>query len=646
MLRHPQSGVVRRRRRCDARGMKAHALAFLDRFRQADREDALLDAMAEDSAGLMAALAEAPEALLTAAEAAGLAQGPPVDLHPDSFASAACDAQGRLVVADARFADWLGGPDPLAMVVQRLIGRKPGEGRPHVSAIADDCSGRPVAVAAAGPAIALRWPLAGSVRAAVEAGKAAYVVIAFRPVAGAWEQAARAYGLGPQEARLASALALTGELRGAAAQTGIAYETARKLVQSSMRKVGVVRQTELVRRVLAAAAGDLRGPESLVPLMAELFGLTLRQARLATAVAHGAQREDAAAALGISVHAAKTDLKTVFLACGVSSAVDLARVAAEVEALAGLAQACNVEMTPLGAGVVAEPLRFVARRRAPGRIALTDHGPAGGRPLLMVHAAVGGRHLPRRLVAALTAAGWRPISIERPGFGLTDMIGGDPFANAAEDAVDVVDALALGQVHLLARTAATAGISMAARLGSRVAGGLLVAPEPPAALDTRWSGMSGHGKALFFGQSAFATAFARILSQRTSSAMIERMQRKSVAGSAIDEAALDDPDTLADHLRASRQAALGMAGFLAEMQAHGRGARPPALADGRSWVVLAGALDPMYRFEDAAGFWAAVLPGALQRLLPDGGRWLHLTHEAAIVTALAALLPPDFQGRA
>lgn len=608
--------------------MKTKALAFLERFRTADREDALLDAMAEDAEGLMAAIAEEPDALLAAAQAASHVQGPPADLHPESFASAACDALGRLVVADARFAEWLGALQPMAAVVSQVMA-----GRPFVSAIADDRSGRPVAVAAAARAAALRWPLAPDVRAALASGAADYAVIAYRPSGGAWDQAAQAFGLTRQETRLATALAMSGDLRAAATQTGIAYETARKLMQTAMRKVGVTRQAGLVQRVLAAAAGDLRAPDALAPLVAEVFAITMRQARLALTVAQGAQREEAGAVLGMSAHAVKSEMKVVFQACGVASAVDLARVLAEVAALAGLARACNVEML----GAPGEALRMVARATRPGCIALADHGPARGKPLLMFHAAVGGRHLPRALVQALQAAGWRPISFDRPGFGLSEMLPGDPFANAADDAADLLDALGIDEVTILARTAAAAGLTAARALGGRVIGGVLVGPEPPAALDTQWVGMMGRGKALFFGRHAFAEVFARILSQRTSSEMIERMQRKSVRGSAVDEAVLDDPDVLADHIRASRQAALGMAGFLAEMQAHGAGATPPALPDATHWIVLAGARDPLYDFAIAADFWATVLPGAEQRVLADGGRWLHLTHTQAVVAALDAV---------
>jgi DNA-binding CsgD family transcriptional regulator len=614
--------------------VKSRATTFLDRFRKADRDDALLDVMVDDYDGLFAAIAEAPDDLLAAADAAVFAAGPPVDTQAGSFASAACDRNGQVIVADARFLDWLGGLDPLAAAV-RNIGRE----RPSVSAIADDRTGRPVAVAAATMAVARRWPLANNVRAALDAGTGSFAVIAFRPDSSAWGRAARAFGLSPQESRLTAALARHCDLKDAAAATGVAYETARKLVAAAMRKAGATRQTDLVRRILSAAAGDVRRPDDITRLFADLFGLSMRQAALAQAVANGATRDAAAMAVGASVQSAKTDMKMVFQACGVANAVDLARIAAEVDALAGLAKACNVEIEPQGEATAAEPLRFVARRRQAGQIAVTDHGPAKARPLLMFHTAVGGRHQCRRLVAALQAEGWRPISFDRPGFGLTDMIHGPcPFAEAGLDAVDILRALEIDRVTLFGRTASAATLAAAAAMPGRIAGGILVAPDPPVHLDRRYVGMMGRGKTLFFGNRTLATAFANILSRRTSSTQIARMQRESVAGSAIDEAMIDDPDVLADIVRASRQAALGMQGFLAEMQAHGRGTPAPGIDDGRNWLILAGERDPLYDFADSEEYWRTALPGVRIELVADGGRWLHLTHVDRVVSALGRTL--------
>ena len=610
--------------------MNDRATSFLDRFRLADADDALLDLMGEEHEGLFAAMTAAPAALLAAADAAVIDAGPPADPHIDSFASACCDRDGRVIAADTRFLDWLGSADPLAAVLRGVNGD-----RPSVAALTDDRTGRPVAIAAAPIALARVWPLAPAVRAAIDADPTLVAVLAFRPAAGAWDQAARAFGLGPQESRLAAALAQHGDLQTAASTTHIAYQTARKLVASAMRKTGAARQTDLVRRILAAAAGDVRRPDGNLRLFAEVFGLSRRQAALAQAITDGATREAAALALGVSAATAKAEMKQVFAACGVANAVDLARIAAEVDALAGLASACSIDIGGHTAGMECEPLRLVARRRGPGFIAVADHGPATARPLLMFHPAVGGRHQPRRLVAALQAAGWRPIGFDRPGFGLTDMVSGpDPSAEAAADVGDILDALGINAVTLFGRTASAATLATAAAHPGRVIGGMLVAPATPVHLDRRLSGMMGRGKTLFFGNAALAAAFARILSRRTSSEQIARMQRRSVAGSAIDEAAIDDPDTRADIVRASRQAALGMAGFLAEMQAAGRGVAIPCLGDGRGWTIIAGALDPLYDFDGSAGYWHETLPGVRIVRLGDAGRWPHLTHVDTVVAAL------------
>ena len=116
--------------------------------------------------------------------------------------------------------------------------------------------------------------------------------------------------------------------------------------------------------------------------------------------------------------------------------------------------------------------------------------------------------------------------------------------------------------------------------------------------------------------------------------MIARLYRESVAGSPVDMAALEDPQVIADLVRAGRQSALGMQGFLAEMLAHGGGARPPALADAAGWVVLTGEQDPLYAFADAAAFWRETLPGARFETVADGGRFLHITHTVAVAAAL------------
>ena len=82
----------------------SRAAAFLDRFRRAAQDDALLALFADDHEGWGDAMAQAPAALLAAASAAADARSTPADLHADSFASAACDRDGNSIIADPRFA--------------------------------------------------------------------------------------------------------------------------------------------------------------------------------------------------------------------------------------------------------------------------------------------------------------------------------------------------------------------------------------------------------------------------------------------------------------------------------------------------------------------------------------------------------------
>ncbi len=609
----------------------SRAAAFLDRFRRSADDDALLALLADDHEGWGAAIAQAPDALLAAATAAIGTRSPPADLQADSFASAACDRDGAIVIADSRFTVWLDGADPLAAVVRQLSPE-----RPSVSAIADDRTGRPVALAAAAPALAAHWPMAPDVRAALAAGAARYAVIAFRPGTGAWARAAQVYALTRSQTRLVAALARRGNLRAAATDAGVTYETARKQIALVMDKVGAQRQTDLVRRLLAAAGGDWRPPENAARLFSDLFALTPAQAQLAREIANGATRDAAAAAQGKSAHSGKADLKLVYAACGVANAVDLARIVAEVDALAGLVTACSVEILHAGSGKGAEPLRLLPRRSGSGRIAVADHGPAGAAPVIVFHNSVAGRHQPQALIAALQDRGYRPILFERAGFGLSDAVDGDPYAAAVRDFGDILDALGLEQVRLLVRGGSTAALHCAAAYPDRVIGGVLLGPDPPADLDRRHIGMMGRAKALFFGTPMLAGTFARLMSRRTNSAMIARLYRESVIGSPVDTQALEDPQVIADLVRAGRQSALGMHGFLAEMLAHGGGARPPALADASGWTVLTGAQDPLYAFDDAAAFWRAVLPGARFDTIADGGRFLHITHTQSVVAALAA----------
>ena len=609
------------------------AARFLDRFRKVERDTSPLFLIAEDVDGFRAAIEEAPESLAEAVdEAAARGEGSIADLMPGSFASAACDAAGAMVIADESFRIWLGPLDASETIVRPVA-----DGEPRLSMIAQDRNGRPVAIAAGDTRAAATWPLSPEVRAALTAGKARYALVAFRPDGAGWLRAARAHGFTRSESRLVSALTQQGELRAAAEQAGIAYETARKLVASAMAKCGASRQTDLVREAMRLAAGDLRTPGNVDRLFADLFDLTLRQARVARGVASGGTRGEVAAAMRISEHAVKSELKIVFVACGVETAVDLTRIVAEVDALAGLASACDIVFNIGQASE--EPLRIVARSWAPGQIAVADHGPPNGFPVVIFQVNTMGRSISLRFIAHLQAQGLRPIIFDRAGYGLTDFVEGDPYRTVTHDLADVLDALGCPTALILSRGLASGAVTAAAALPERILGGILLGPDPPAELDRVRSGMMGAGRALFYDRPWLAEGLARLLSRRTSSESIAQLMRESVAGSPVDLAALEDPEEMAIIARAGRQCALGMRGFLNETLTQGGGARAVALTDGSGWTIAYGKDDPLYRFEGpAAEHWKATLPGAEIVPIEAGGRFLHLTHGETIAQLCAGVL--------
>lgn len=594
--------------------------AFLRTLREADAQHRTLEIFADDADGFGAAVLEDIEAFGHAIRSvASQPSAAPADFMPGAYVTAALRKDGS-VVADGGLAEALGQSE-LAAAITDL------RNKASSALLVCDRSGRPVAITAASWADARGWPLPAAVRAAGESGRAGLLVLGFRPDTRAWRRAGETLGLTNAEARLVEALGRSGDLRQASRTVGLTYESARTLLASCLKKTGCSRQTDLIRLALSLTAGEVRPPEQAGKLFAELFGLTLSQANLARALARGATRSTAAAALGISEHRAKSELKSIFLACGVTAAPDLARLVAEVEALSGLAHACDVQTR------ADEHLRLVKRRWSDGRICFADHGPSDGAPVIVFHTSTGGRTHSPRFMAAARAAGLRMIAIERPGYGLTDPADGSPFAAAARDVEDVMDALQTPQALILARGGATAALAAARRLGPRITGGVLLGPDPPADLDHMRTGMMGWGKKVLFDNPHLAEAFAKMLSRRTGSEAIAKLMKQSVRGSEPDEAALRDPEELAALVRGGRQSAIGLWGFLREHLAHGSGVRPLPM-DARNWVLLAGRQDPLYHFEDAETFWRDTLTGLDIETVSDGGRFLHITHAALVINAL------------
>ncbi len=604
------------------------ATAFLDRFRRVGRDDEVLGLFSDDPAGFGAALLTMRDDLSQVIDAAVEGHGAPAMVHEDCFASAACDRHGTIVARDDRFGQWFVDIDPFSGVVRDV----PAD-RPKVSLFADEKSGRPVALAAGNIAVSRNWPLAPAVREALASGVASYAVTAFKPGELSWTHTARAFSLTMAEAQLVAALARHGDLQLAANERGVAYETARKFVASAMRKTGTKRQTALIRQTLMVAAGDLPDAQNLGLIARDLFGLTPRQADLAVLLAHGATRERAASILGTTDSAAKSDLKIVFQACGVASAVDLSRLMTEINALKGLASACDVLIRSHSSE--SEPLQLVPRTWGEGRIAVSDHGPASGIPVVILHSNVSGRHHPRSFIKALRENGFRPITFDRAGYGLTTMIKGHPTETGVKDLEDVLDALGLAKVVLLARCNTGSAVATAAHATGRITGGVLLWPEAVPHPDRPKTRSGDWVRAIYAHFPDMAEGITRLMCRRTSAASIEKQWRYSARNVAADLALIDNREEREDLIRGAQQAVYGMHGFLSEALAHGNGAADPArIDDARRWTLI---YSPGYEpgdLDNAIAHWSERLKGVAVTYYEDGGHFMHVTNGEGVIEAL------------
>jgi pimeloyl-ACP methyl ester carboxylesterase/DNA-binding CsgD family transcriptional regulator len=551
----------------------------------------------------------------------------PALINARVFASAACDASGRVVAADEQLRPWLEARGGLHVDLAAL-----GSSTSGVTLLIED-HGRVVAVAAAHWPKARSWPLAGNVRASLEAGEAviALVARAAAPRQSGLPRAAAALQLNGLEARVTRALIEQGCARSAARAAGVSYETARSVLKGAMRKAGTVRQSAYVSTCMQIETGEAsQGQASQV--LRDLFGLSARQARVAMLVAQGASREQTAQSLGVSDSVVKADLKTVFTACAVDSSAALGRVVAQVNALNALSTAVTVDVEL----AEREPLRLAPRAGRMGRIAFADHGPEEGAATLFLHSGTTGRHLPEPYVVHLQGLGLRPITLDRPGYGLTTPLTGDYLDGAADDLADIADLLGLEKVNVICRSGAIVVAHFARRHSHRLSRAVLINPEPPSSNDSRYAGILGGLKRLIVSHPGALEAFLRTLSRRAAPHSILQVVRAAVRSSPADLAMLDDPAFAKGFVHASQQAALqDGVGLVAMERVVSRACLMANDIPGQArFTILCGAQDPLQASDEALSWWREALPGAHWALVDDAGRFLHAQRPDLLAAAL------------
>lgn len=548
---------------------------------------------------------------------------------------AVLDRKGGILHASARFRE-IDGPALLdADLIEEVISQR--RGRTSFPESAPDV-GR-VAIAYGPPDQARSWALPPEVREAIDLPGAAVVVltVATMSMDAAVEDACRAFGLTDLQTRVAMGLVRTGDARGAGRVAGVAYETARKTLADAMRRVGAARLSGLIERLVRLSFGVWpvgRGGEAV---LTHVWGLTPRQAILALRLSEGLTRAEAARAAGISEAVAKKDLDVVFTTLGVGTAAALARAVTEARALALLTDATHGALE--AADDFIEPLSLFLRPCG-AQVAYSDYGPRSGQPVLVLHSSSSCRPVPSRLVHALQAAGFRPLALDRPGFGLTDPPAdraawrADPFAAAVDDIRLFCRRLKLDRVDIVARGGAQVAVAMHERAPELMRRVVLVNPDPPTDGRAPGHGPVGAVKEAFFRHPDLIEKLAATLAGWLGAGQGRRMVERVAESSPPDAAVMADPRNLSDYMRGFRLFATGrVAGYVAEQTAMTRWASL-GLSGAGHWRILVGGHDRMHHPPQVQAFWRDVLPDAHQRLVEDGGRFLAMSHASLVAETL------------
>lgn len=554
-------------------------------------------------------------------------------VHSESLVAALVDRHGGVVAGDPAFGEE-GALDPDALESVRRTGEPQTRIGPAPGAAAE------LAIYAYGAAgRSLRWALPEPIRALAHRRPGDVVVLAACPTGSRslLEHACRAYGFTDLQSRVAAETVRTGSIRLASETLGIAYDTGRETLAAALKRAQVRRLPALVNRLVGLALGVMPSDDD-GRLIGDLWGLDRRQAAVALLVADGADHGQVASALGLSVSVVKKSLKDVYQLLQVGSSASLARKLQEARGLAGMIAATGGEVEVTVAG--AEPLRFV--HRADGsRIAFSDYGPASGRPVLVAHSSMTSRVVGAALRRALQLQGFRPISIDRPGFGLSDEVAGqragahDPFRTAAHDACLVMDHLKLGVVDVVARGAAQFVVALHRVAPERIGSVVLTNPDPPTRVSGGSPGLLATVKQLYRGNPEMIRAWAAMVATQVTLERVTRLLPAYLGDSPPDQAAARDPEVVREYFRAVRTFATGRyGGYVNEQTEFARGPDLAPIQGTEGWAVLVGAHDTMHDPARVLAYWREKLPDAAFVVAPDAGRMLTFSHPQLVVDTL------------
>lgn len=457
-----------------------------------------------------------------------------------------------------------------------------------------------------------------------------------RGVEAGMQQLGDAFGIPPAARRAMGSLYRHCDVRRSAESLGISYETVREHLETARKAVGAPTLPRLLTfSIVSVGLSAARGGET-DHVFQRVFDLTERQTRLAGLVANGSTRGEAARILHVSEAVAKVELSTLFAATGVENGLELARLLAETRVLVALTTEEEFAEPYPPPSSRTDILQHPDGRR----IAVSDYGPAQGRPALVMHSSMTCRPVNRALVEALQDAGFRPISIDRPGFGNSDPAPHDHlqsyFEIAADDMAYVCEAMDLPPVHVITRGAAQAATTFHARHGALVARMVIMNPDPDLHSSSRTSGIFSVLKQNFKRRPRAIAAMARVFAVLSSYERISDNLIRVSADCAADATIMSDPANRMDYYRGVTAMRDGqIAGFVAEQVGMASTKAPEPRTGTTNISLLVGEFDFIHDPADTIAYWQAALPDARLRVVEGGGRFIAYSHAELAVAELA-----------
>ncbi len=443
-----------------------------------------------------------------------------------------------------------------------------------------------------------------------------------------------AFAMSPSVVRTLVALYEHCDVKTAAAAAEISFYTAKDNLKQARAAIWA---SNLPRLITWAGVGSLMtdavGENDQI--VGELFALTDRQRNLAAQIADGATRADAAELLGISDAVAKKELAKVFEATGVTNAIGLARLFADLRAVAILTN----NLGP------AEPFPppYSHELKVPdgnGReIAVSDYGPPDGKPVFVLHNTMNCRGVDRALVGALQNSGYRPISPDRPGYGDTDPVSGDGYGQAylqvcTQDFAAICSFMGWTRVPVIAHGPVHIALALAQDLPDLIDKVIIDAPERYSAGDTA-QGMIAGLKRKFAKRPWAVEAVVRMMCTLANFDRVRSNMQNWVADSPADRAAMADPALMMDFYRKLIPFRRGRVdGFVREQVLQATLEEPTPIPGTRKFSLLIGETDFMHDAAESLAYWRRALPDARVKILPGAGRFISYSHPDALIAEL------------